>query len=83
MKYWAYLHSNGTIQLKRWFGDHKDYTEDCRGNPFVQKVVPPFDALNEDDAEHYATRILKPNGSTPDVMVEDEGNITHQFRFGK
>ncbi len=24
-------HQNGTIQVKRWFGDHKDYTTDCEG----------------------------------------------------
>lgn len=23
--YWGYLHQNGTIQVKRWLGDHKDY----------------------------------------------------------
>lgn len=73
MKYWAYLHSNGKVTVKPW----------CEGNDFVQQVVPPFDAINEEDAEHYATRVLKPNGSTPDIMVEDEGNIVHQFRFGK
>jgi hypothetical protein len=42
--WWGYLHSNGTIQVKRWFGDHEDYTGDCAGNPFVQRVVPPFEA---------------------------------------
>jgi len=40
--WWGYLHQNGTVQLKRWFGDHKDYTEDCYGNDFVQRVVKPF-----------------------------------------
>jgi hypothetical protein len=40
--WWGYLHSNGLLQLKRWFGDVKDYTEDCEGNDFVQQVVEPF-----------------------------------------
>jgi hypothetical protein len=46
MKYewWGYLHSNGSVQLKRWFGDHKDYTEDCENNPFTVKVSAPFEA---------------------------------------
>ena len=48
--WWGYLHANGTIQVKRWFGDHKDYTEDCDGNDFVQRVVPPFPAANRDEA---------------------------------
>ncbi len=49
--WWGYLHQNGSIQLKRWFGDHKDYTEDCDGNDFVQRVVPPFDAETSDKAK--------------------------------
>ena len=50
LMWWAYLHQNGTIQLKRWFGDHGDYTTDCDGNPFVQKVVKPFEASSREDA---------------------------------
>ena len=48
--WWGYLHQNNTIQLKRWFGDHKDYTEDCEGNDFVQQVVPPFAAQTQEAA---------------------------------
>jgi len=42
--WWGYLHSNGTIQVKKWWGDHDDYTRDCKDNPFVQAVVKPFQA---------------------------------------
>jgi len=49
--WWGYLHQNGTVQIKRWFGDHKDYTDDCEGNDFVQQVVPPFQAANREQAE--------------------------------
>jgi hypothetical protein len=55
IKWWGYLHQNGTLQLKRWFGDVKDYTEDCEGNDFVQRVVTPFDA----DTREEALEILK------------------------
>ena len=48
--YWGYLHQNGTIQVKRWFGDHHDYTTDCHGNEFVQRVVPPFEASTREEA---------------------------------
>ena len=48
--WWGYLHSNGQPQLKRWFGVHKDYTEDCEGNDFVQKIVPPFKAETREEA---------------------------------
>jgi len=51
--WWGYLHQNGTIQVKRWFGDHKDYTEDCDGNEFVQRVVSPFAAPDRDAAIQY------------------------------
>jgi len=48
--WWGYLHQNGSIQVKRWFGDHKDYTEDCYGNDFVVEVVPPFVADSREEA---------------------------------
>ena len=49
--WWGYLHSNGSIQLKRWSGDHRDYTDDCTGNDFVVRVMPPFKA--QDDVEAW------------------------------
>jgi hypothetical protein len=48
--WWGYLHSNGTMQVKRWFGDHKDYTDDCIGNTFVVQVVKPFEADTREEA---------------------------------
>lgn len=53
--WWGYLHSNGSIQTKYWSGDHKDYTDDCEGNPFVVQVVKPFEANSREEA----TAILK------------------------
>lgn len=51
--WWGYLHSNGEIQVKQWFGDHKDYTDDCIGNPFVKIVVRPFSSPDRDTAYQY------------------------------
>lgn len=48
--WWGYLHQNGKPQLKRWLGDHRDYTDDCYGNEFVLEVVRPFEAENWDEA---------------------------------
>ena len=48
--WWGYLHSNGHIAVKRWYGDHADYTNDCVGNPFVIKVVKPFYAHDKAEA---------------------------------
>ena len=55
LQWWGYLHSNGSPQLKRWFGDHKDYRDDCDNNPFVLEVVEPFEA----DTREKAERILR------------------------
>lgn len=57
--WWGYLHQNGTVQVKRWFGDHKDYTEDCEGNEFVQRVVTPFAADSQEQAAEIIRQKLK------------------------
>lgn len=46
--WWGYLHSNGTIQVKRYF-DVEDLME-ARGSPFVDKVFQPIQAENREDA---------------------------------
>jgi hypothetical protein len=51
LMWWGYMHQNGSLQLKRWFGDHKDYTDDCEGNDFVVRVVRPFAADTREEAE--------------------------------
>ena len=56
--WWGYLHQNNSIQVKRWFGDHKDYGEDCDGNDFVQRVVPPFAAASREEAIKVITERL-------------------------
>jgi len=56
--WWGYLHQNGTIQVKRWLGDHADYTDDCIGNPFVQEVVEPFKAETIEQAIKIITEQL-------------------------
>jgi hypothetical protein len=50
LQWWGYLHANGTLQLKRWFGDKADYTTDCENNDFVQKVVEPFESPSREHA---------------------------------
>lgn len=60
LMWWGYLHVNGTLQVKRWFGDHKDYTDDCEGNDFVQRVVPPFKAASYIEALNIIQEKLRP-----------------------
>ena len=56
--YWGYLHSDGSIQVKRWFGDDNDYTTDCEDNDFVVQVVPPFKATSREEALETLTKAL-------------------------
>ena len=58
MKYWGYLHSNGKVQVKAWFGDPADYTDDCYNNPFVVRVVPPLEAKTYEEAARIITELL-------------------------
>ena len=58
LMWWADLHQNNTIQLKRWFGDTKDYTEDCQDNPFVLKVMPPIEAETREQALKLGQQFL-------------------------
>lgn len=51
----GYLHQNDSIQVKRWFGYHKDYTDDCQGNDFVLRVVRPFSANTQEEAVNLIT----------------------------
>jgi len=48
MKWWAYLHTNGSVQVKRYF-DERDLSE-ARESDFVQEVTQPFEALDRFDA---------------------------------
>jgi len=57
--WWGYLHQNGKIILKPWFGDHKDYTTDCEGNEFVRRVVKPFAAPTYDTAMEMLERAIQ------------------------
>jgi hypothetical protein len=59
LMWWGYLHANDTVQVKRWFGDVKDYTDDCIDNDFVVQVVPPFAAGSREEAIKIVTRAVK------------------------
>ena len=56
--FWGYLHQNETIQVKRWFGDVKDYIDDCVNNPFIKQVVTPFEAKDAEEAYMIIERKL-------------------------
>lgn len=56
--FWAYLHDNGSVIVKPWFGDVKDYIDDCIGNVFVVQVVEPYRAESREEAEAIAKQRL-------------------------
>lgn len=52
IQWWAYRHTNGTIQLKRYF-DKRDM-EDAEESPFVDEYTRPFSADNREHAMEIA-----------------------------
>lgn len=52
IRWWAYLHTNGTVQLKRYY-DPFDLVE-AKESPFVQKVYGPFTAGSHHEAAEVA-----------------------------
>ena len=50
MKWWAYIHSNGTLQIKRYF-DEQDIDE-AHESPFVKKILPIVDVESREEAEN-------------------------------
>lgn len=56
IQWWAYLHTNGTIQVKRYFSP-RDF-EDARESPFVRKITKAFDAEGREDALKKAQALL-------------------------
>ena len=57
MKWWGYLHTQGTIQAKRFFSDLD--TQEAEESPFVQKVIYPFEAENREEAIAHIKKILE------------------------
>ena len=56
MKWWGYLHTSGTIQVKRYFSelDIKEAIE----SDFCQKVFYPFEADNRENALKHIRKEL-------------------------
>lgn len=65
LKWWGYLHVNGTIQAKRFFDDRD--IQDARESDFVARVHGPFEA----EDRNFALLVLDTQFSTP-VSEKDE-----------
>lgn len=55
--FWAYLHTSGTVQLKRYFGTED--LQEAAESPFVEKIVPPFEAEDVHQAHLLAKAYLE------------------------
>lgn len=53
IQWWGYVHTNGSIQVKRWMGDPRDLQEAWE-SPFVRTVMKPFFASGRDEAHHQS-----------------------------
>lgn len=53
LKWWAYIHENGSLQVKRFFGPRD--LEEAYESPFVDYVISPFEAENREEAIKIAT----------------------------
>ena len=47
--WWGYLHTSGTIQIKRYFSQLD--LDEADESPFVQRRYGPFEASGRDEAE--------------------------------
>jgi len=53
--WWGYLHTNGSIQAKRYWGRWQGSLDiqDAHESPFVARVCNPFSAEGRDEALVY------------------------------
>jgi hypothetical protein len=56
--WWGYLHTNGTIQAKRYFSQQD--LEEADESPFVKNSFGPFKADDREDALGILTKALLP-----------------------
>lgn len=48
IEWWGYQHTNGQVQLKRYFGPLD--IQEAKESPFVRQVYGPFEAKDNDEA---------------------------------
>ncbi len=59
IQWWGYLHINGAVQTKRYFG--KQDIREAMESDFVAQTVGPFNALNRGQAVARVMHLLKLN----------------------
>lgn len=56
-KWWGYLHTNGSVQVKPFFGDYQSLL-DARDSPYSTRVFQPFPANSREEALAYINEQL-------------------------
>lgn len=51
IKFWGYRHTNGSIHLKRYFGQMD--IDEAHESPFIDEVFGPWESENFEDAEKH------------------------------
>jgi hypothetical protein len=69
LRWWGYLHSNGHVQVKRYF-DQLDLSE-ARESPFCVKVSKVVEAKDREEAIEKVTEDLK-KGLIFQEMIKNE-----------
>ena len=59
LMWWGYLHTSGTVQLKRFF-DERDI-QDAADSPFVARIFQPFEASSREEAWNTINQKLSTN----------------------
>jgi hypothetical protein len=49
LEWYAYIHENGTLHVRRFFGDYGDI-EEAEESPFLKEVCGPFEAMTREEA---------------------------------
>jgi len=70
LSWWGYLHTSGTIQVKRYF--RNEDIEEAMESPFVAYIVLPFEAISRENAEAYIKENLKSRGLYPAKQETDD-----------
>ena len=58
MEWWGYLHTEGTIQVKRVLWDIELCLQEANLSPFVKQVFPPFNAKDREKAIKHIKVLL-------------------------
>lgn len=61
IQWWGYLHVNGTIKVKRYFGDWDGIQKDMQRTDLVAYVIGPFEACERDAAIKIIKETLDAN----------------------